>query len=165
METRTSSTVLALAVSCIGVAGCTDTPAAPKAMDALPQAKLDVPAVPLRVVTFAATGELTTDWTGSFRGSDGGGEVSIIIINSSREGQTIHLEQRWEFRYLPPDPIITATLWGIVNTETGLLELSGLTSEGGWAVVRGEVSPLGGGIFDVGGSVMFNPQPEPPGAF
>lgn len=165
METRTRIGVFALVIAWIGVASCTDTPSAPINTDAAPNPTLEVTSVPIRTVTFAARGELTSDWSGSFRGGDGGGEVAIIIVNGHLNGQTLHLRQRWEFRYLPPDPIITAELSGIVNTETGLVELNGPTSESGWAVVRGEASPLGGGIFNIGGSVMFNPQPEPPGSF
>lgn len=155
----------------IAAAGCAEGPTTPAGMVALPEADFDVsaefnpqPEPPGRVFTFTAKGELTGGWSGSFRGDEGGGEVDIVIINNHQEGTTLHLQQRWEF--LPPDPIMpfAAELAGIIELESGLLDLNG-TSQGTPVHILGEVVPVGGGVFDIGGSVMFNPQPEPPGRF
>ena len=58
---------------------------------------------------------------------------------------------------------MTATLFGIVDLANGNLVLNGATADGQIVHVRGEVVGGGGGTISVGGDVMFNPQPEPPG--
>ncbi len=59
----------------------------------------------------------------------------------------------------------TATLFGIIDLRTGALVLNGATADGGILHVQGDGSVSEGGAISVGGDVMFNPQPEPPGHF
>jgi hypothetical protein len=151
---------------CLAAAGCTDGASDP--VGPVPDAKLGSsvafnpqPEPPADIFTFTVQGQLDGDWRGRFSGPDGDGTVSIVTGSSRMAGQTLHLRQTWEFH--PPEPGLAfgAELSGVVNLESGLLVLNG-TGDGGPVHVHGEATSAGGGGFNIGGSVMFNPQPEPP---
>lgn len=125
------------------------------------------PEPPPGIFEFELTGEIDGRWDGMFGAR--GGEVMVEPLAFEMNGQTLHLSQEWTFvppePVVPPDPIVPPEpimLRGTVNLSTGRLVLNGATEDGVPVHVQGQVMPNGGGVFNIGGEVMFNPQPEPP---
>lgn len=119
------------------------------------------PEPPPAVFKLSMEGRLEGDWRGML--GVRGGEATAENLTSEMNGETLHLSQEWTFvlpePVFPPEPV---RLMGIVNRTTGELVLNGTTEEGVPVHVRGQVTETGGGLFSIGGEVMFNPQPEPP---
>ena len=66
-------------------------------------------------------------------------------------------------RLRPLASSVTVTLRGTINLVTGRLVLNGRTADGDIVHVSGGIADGGSGGISIGGDVMFNPQPEPPG--
>lgn len=159
----------------LALAACSDAPLLePEPLDIA----FGIQPEPFRTYPFEATGRIDGRWAGIIGDPAMGesGDVMVDTQSSTTLGATVHLVQTWVL--IPPDPIyppdpihppdpvvpVVATMHGVINTETGLIVLNGRSAEGIVVHVRGETS-TNGGVISVGGNVMFNPQPEPPGVF
>ena len=161
---RASSLATMAAIASVGLVttSCEQRLTTPEATMNASHAFNPQPEPPGRILSFSVQGRLTGGWRGRFTGADGdGGALFIVVVDTRPAGKTQHLWQTWHFT--PPDPVapFDAELSGIVNLKTGRLVLNG-TSQGAPVHVRGEVSSLAGGVVNIGGELMFNPQPEPP---
>lgn len=159
----------ALAGLCIALAACGEAP--PLGPDA-PEPAFGIQPEPFRVFAFQAAGRLDGRWSGFLGDPAAGpaGDLAVQAMRAEKRGATLYLVQSWTLAF-PPDPIhppdpvetVTATLHGTINLETGALVMNGKTADGDIVKVRGQVVDGGSGGFSIGGDVMFNPQPEPPG--
>jgi hypothetical protein len=128
-----------------------------------------------QIFAFEVAGTVDGEWVGRFTDSVTGAVGTLVVetVAMTRQGQTLHLVQRWTLippdpifppdPVHPPDPVVPVTLEGILNLADGILVLNGTVEEGGPAHVRGQAVFGEGGVVSVGGELMFNPQPEPPG--
>jgi len=121
------------------------------------------PEPPGQIFEFEAAGSVDGEWVGRFSDAATGvvGALEVETLSSTRLGETLYLVQLWTL--FPPDPAIPVALEGSLNLTSGLLVLNGAEVEGPQAHVQGQVVFGEGGAISVGGELMFNPQPEPPG--
>jgi hypothetical protein len=154
-----------LAGLCLALAACDDAaPLAPGAAD-VPEPAFGIEPEPFHVFEFEAAGPIDGRWVGTLGdpAAGPGGTLAAQAISTETLGTTVLLVQAWTL--IPPDPIepVTATLQGTLNLVTGKLVLNGRTADGDILRVQGQAVDDGSGGLSIGGDVMFNPQPEPPG--
>ena len=147
---------------CLTIAACSEAaPFEPVTLDPA----FGIQPEPFHVFRFEAAGRIDGRWAGTLGdpAAGPGGTLAATMISSAQLGATMHLVQEWSL--IPPDPIapVTVTLRGTINLVTGRLVLNGRTAHGDIVHVSGGIADGGSGGISIGGDVMFNPQPEPPG--
>lgn len=162
MRTASRCTIAGL---CLILAGCSDTqPLKPD----VPGPRFGIEPEPFRlgrVFEFEAAGPIDGRWAGTLGDSarDLARGLSVQTTFSLNLGATLHLVQSWTLQRPGDAAPITLTLSGFVNRRNGRLVLNGATADRVNVYVRGTIRAGRSGRISVGGSVMFNPQPEPPG--
>jgi hypothetical protein len=163
-----------IAGTCLALAAC-DAGLAEPDVGALPtivSAQFNPqPEPPGRILQFQAAGQLDGRLGGTLvdRATGNRGSLTIETLSAKSLGNTLYLVQSWTL--LPPDPVhppdpvapITVSLKGLVDLATGKMVLNGATATGVNVLVRGRIVADRTGGISVGGELMFNPQPEPPG--
>jgi hypothetical protein len=87
------------------------------------------------------------------------GQIAVSAIQPARvAGQTVHLNQRWDF-ITDGTSLPAVKVAGVLNMATGLLVLNGVADDGRRVHGRGQVDS---GLGSLLGQLMFNPQPDPP---